>query len=110
MENEKVFFEKRIYKVLEEDFESWDEQVSDIEHKFDPYRSLFLKEITRDDVLKLCEKPVRKISKFDIKKANEEIANIEASIVDVKDKLEHIIDYAIDWYNIRWPQFQGTYV
>ena len=95
---EKVFFEKRIYKVLEEDFESWEEQVTDIERKFDPYRKLFRKEITREDVLKLCEKPVRKISKFDIKKADEDIADTEASIIDVKNKLEHIIDYTIDWF------------
>ena len=68
---EKIFFEKRLYKILEKDAPSFDAQVDAIEKAFDPYREQLKKEITRDDVLKLCEKPVRKISKFDIKKAEE---------------------------------------
>lgn len=95
---EKIFFEKRIYKVLEKDSPSWDDQVTGIERAFDPYRKRFRREITRDDVLKLCEKPVRKISKFDIKKAEEEIANIEANIEEVKNHLAHLIDYAINYF------------
>jgi topoisomerase-4 subunit A len=78
---EKIFFEKGIYKVLERrDFATWEDQVTGIERGFDPYRNLLRKEITREQVLKLCEKPVRKISKFDIKKAEEEIANIDMNI------------------------------
>lgn len=95
---EKIFFEKRIYKVLEKESPSWDAQVTGIERAFDPYRKLFKKEITRDDVLKLCEKPVRKISKFDIKKAEEEIANIEINIDEVKNHLAHLTDYAISYF------------
>ncbi|MBR0170855.1 MAG: DNA gyrase/topoisomerase IV subunit A [Bacteroidales bacterium] len=96
---EKIFFEKRIYKVLENDkSKSWDDQVTEIERAFDPYRKMFKKEITRDDVLKLCEKPVRKISKFDIKKAIEELANIEMTIDEVKNHLAHLTDYAIRYF------------
>ena len=95
---EKIFFEKRIYKQLEKDQASWDDQVTAIERAFDPYRKLFKKEITRDDVLKLCEKPVRKISKFDIKKAEEELANIEMTIDEVKNHLAHLTDYAIRYF------------
>ena len=95
---EKIFFEKRIYKVLEKDSPSWDAQVTGIERAFDPYRKLFRREITRDDVLKLCERPVRKISKFDIKKAEEEITNIEANIDEVKNHLAHLTDYAINYF------------
>lgn len=95
---EKLFFEKRIYKQLEKDAASWDAQVAAIEKAFDPYRKLFKKEITRDDVLKLCEKPVRKISKFDIKKAEEELANIDMNIEETKNHLEHLIDYAIAYF------------
>lgn len=96
---EKIFFEKRIYKVLENDrSKSWDDQVTEIERAFDPYRSLFKKEITRDDVLKLCERPVRKISKFDIKKAMEEIASIEMTIDEVRNHLAHLTDYAIRYF------------
>jgi len=95
---EKIFFEKRIYKQLEKDQASWDEQVTAIERAFDPYRKLFKKEITREDVLKLCEKPVRKISKFDIKKADEEIENIEINIDETKNHLEHLTEYAISYF------------
>ncbi len=95
---EKIFFEKRIYKQLENDSPSWEEQVTSIERAFDPYRNMFKRTITRDDVLKLCEKPVRKISKFDIKKAMEDLANIEMNIDEVKNHLEHLTEYAIAYF------------
>ena len=96
---EKIFFEKGIYKVLErKDFASWDDQVTGIERGFDPYRALFRREITREQVLKLCERPVRKISKFDIKKAEEEIANVEMEIEEAKNHLAHLTDYAIAYF------------
>ena len=96
---EKIFFEKRIYKILEKDSDSWDDQITEIERAFDPYRQLLKAEITRDDVLRLCEKPVRKISKFDIKKAEEQILDIENQIEKVKYDLDHIVDYTINFYN-----------
>ena len=96
---EKIFFEKGIYKVLERhDFDTWDDQVTGIERAFDPYRHLFRKEITRDHVLKLCERPVRKISKFDIKKAEQEIANIDIDIEETKNHLAHLTEYAINYF------------
>ena len=95
---EKIFFEKRIYKILEKDADSWDDQVTEIERAFDPYRQMLKAEITRDDVLRLCEKPVRKISKFDIKKAEEQILDIESQIEKVKYDLDHIVDYTINFY------------
>ena len=96
---EKIFFEKRIYKIMEnERSKSWEDQVSQMERGFDPYRDQFKKEITRDDVLKLCEKPVRKISKFDIKKAMEELAGIEMTIDEVQNHLAHLTDYAVRYF------------
>ena len=95
---EKIFFEKRIYKELEKDTESWEMQIDNIERAFDPYRSLFKQEITRDHVLALCEKPVRKISKFDIKKAEQELADIELNIEEVENHLAHIVDYTVNYF------------
>ena len=96
---EKIFFEKGIYKVLEKkDFDTWEDQVTGIERGFDPYRKLFRKEITREHVLKLCEKPVRKISRFDIKKAEEEIANIDMNIEETKNHLAHLTEYAVSYF------------
>ena len=96
---EKIFFEKGIYKKMEKkDSLSWDEQVDDMHKAFGPYRKHFKREITREDVLKLTEKPVRKISMFDIKKAEEEIENIEMTIEEVKNHLEHLTEYAISYF------------
>ena len=106
---EKLFFEKRIYKILEQDFPTWDDQLTAIERGFDPYRKLLRKPITRDDVMKLCEKPVRKISKFDIKKADEDIANTEAQMKQVQYHLEHIVDYAIDWFTHLKEKYGKAY-
>lgn len=95
---EKIFFEKGLYKQLEKDAASWDDQITSIERAFDKYRKLFAREITRDDVLHLCDKPVKKISKFDIKEAEDKIADIEANIDEVKNHLDHLIDYAINYF------------
>ena len=96
---EKIFFEKGIYKLMENrKSKDWDEQVTDMERAFDPYRSKLKREITRDDVLKLCEKPVRKISMFDIKKADEQLADIESKIDEAKYNLDHIVDFTINYF------------
>ena len=96
---EKIFFEKGIYKKMEKrDSLSWDEQVDDMLRAFAPYKKRFKRDITRDDVLKLTEKPVKKISKFDIKKATEEIESIEMTIDEVKNHLAHLTDYAIRYF------------
>jgi len=105
---EKIFFEKRIYKELEKDTETWEKQIDNIEKAFDPYRKLFRREITREDVLKLCEKPVRKISKFDIKQADEKIAQVEEKMKEVKHHLAHLIKYSIQYFeNLRNKYSEG---
>lgn len=96
---EKIFFEKGIYKKMEQrDSLSWDEQVDDMHRAFGPYKKHFKRDITRDDILKLTEKPVRKISKFDIKRAEEEIESIEMTIDEVRNHLAHLTDYAIRYF------------
>ncbi|MCL2434514.1 MAG: DNA gyrase/topoisomerase IV subunit A [Lentimicrobiaceae bacterium] len=105
---EKIFFEKRIYKELEKDTATWEKQIDNIEKAFDPYRDMFRREITREDVLKLCEKPVRKISKFDIKQADEKIAQIEEKMDQVLHHLNHLIEYAIAYFeNLKKKYGEG---
>ena len=104
---EKIFFEKRIYKELEKDTDTWDTQVTNIERAFDPYRSLFRQEITRENILSLCEKPVRKISKFDIKKAEQEIADIELYMEEVINNLAHLVDYAVNYFRQLKKKYGG---
>ncbi|MCQ2187501.1 MAG: DNA gyrase/topoisomerase IV subunit A [Bacteroidales bacterium] len=95
---ERIFFENRIYKVLEQDQKDWDTQVDDIWERMKDYQDLFRREITRDDILKLVEKPVRKISKFDTKAVDEKIYAIEAEMKQVQDNIDHITRYTIDWF------------
>ena len=96
---EKIFFEKGIYKKMEKkDSSDWEEQVDDMHKAFGPYKKKLKREVTRDDVLKLTEKPVKKISKFDIKKAAEEIEEIEMNMDEVKNHLAHLTDYAISYF------------
>lgn len=95
---EKIFFEKRIYKELEKDTDTWETQIDNIKKAFVPYLSVFKKEVTHEEILKLCEKPVRKISKFDIKKAEEDLANIEMQMEETQNHLDNIIDYTINYF------------
>ena len=96
---EKLFFEKGIYKELEnKDYATWDDQLTGIERRFDKYRKQLKREITREEVEKLCDKPVRKISKFDIKKADEQLADIENRMEEARYNLDHIVDYAIKYF------------
>jgi topoisomerase-4 subunit A len=95
---EKIFFEERIYRVLEKDTETWEAVIDAIDRGFDPFRDRLRREITREDLQKLTDKPVRKISKFDIKKADEYIKGLEAEIEEVENNLIHIVDYTIRWF------------
>lgn len=95
---EKIFFEKRIYHELEKDTETWEMVIDAIDKGFDPYRKLLRREILREDLVKLTEKPVRKISKFDIKKADEHILAVANEMEEVKDHLANIVQYTINYY------------
>ena len=95
---EKIFFEQRIYRELENDAVSWEAQLASIYAAFDPYRHLLRREIVHEDIVKLCEKPVRRISKFDIKKADEHIKAVEDEMVKVRNDLANLIRYTIDYF------------
>ncbi len=108
---ERIFFENRIYKVLEQNQMSWEEQLDDVMSQMKQYQDLLHREIVMEDILKLVEKPVRKISKFDTKALDEKIYAIEDQMKDVKDKLAHITEFTIDWfrglkkkYGSQWPR------
>ncbi|MBO6067872.1 MAG: DNA gyrase/topoisomerase IV subunit A [Bacteroidales bacterium] len=95
MSLEKIFFEEKVYRVLENDARTWEKQIQDVTDKMLEYQHLVRKPITNDDILKLVEKPVRKISKFDIKAANERLKSTEDQIAKVKYNLEHLTQYTI---------------
>jgi topoisomerase-4 subunit A len=95
---EKIFFEERIYRELEKDSASWNDQLLAINKAFEPFKHLFSRDITGEDIVKLTEKPVRRISKFDIKKAEEHIKNVEEEIAATKKSLENLTAYTVDYF------------
>ncbi|MBQ9548451.1 MAG: DNA gyrase/topoisomerase IV subunit A [Bacteroidales bacterium] len=95
---ERIFFENRIYKVLEQDQADWDTQLADIFERMKQYQDLLKREIVMEDILRLVEKPVRKISKFDTKAIDEKIFALEDEMKVVRDQIEHITAYTIDWF------------
>lgn len=99
---EKIFFENRVYKLLEEDQKSWEDQVNAILARMKEFQSQVIREIKMEDILKLVEKPVRKISKFDTKVIDEKILEIEKELNVVKEHLANLTQYTIDFFrNIK---------
>ena len=99
---EKIFFENRVYKILEEDQKTWEAQIKDVFKKMCEFQGQLIRKITMDDILKLVEKPVRKISKFDTKVIDQKILDIEKELNVVKDNIEHITEYTIKFFqNIK---------
>ncbi len=95
---EKIFFEEKIYKELEKKHETWEKVLIGIEKGFDPYKKQLRRAITREDVVKLTEKPVRRIYKLDIEELNAQIKGLDADIKQVKHDIEHITEFAIAYY------------
>jgi topoisomerase-4 subunit A len=95
---EKIFFEEKIYKELEKKYDTWEKVLTAIENAFIPFRKILKRDVAREDVLKLTEKPVRRIYKLDIDELNVQIKNIEAEIKQVKYDLAHLTDFAVDYF------------
>ena len=95
---EKIFFEEKIYKELEKKHETWDKVLGAIDKAFDPFKKLLKRDISREDIVKLTEKPVRRIYRLDIDELNEQIKNLEDDIKQVKFDLDNLVDYAVAYY------------
>ncbi len=96
---EKIFIEERIYKDKEfENAKSMDEALAHIEKRLIPFLNLFIREITREDLLKLMEIRMARILKFNTDKAEELIAKIKEQIEEINHNLEYIVDYTISWF------------
>src|SRR5258705_3777904 len=95
---EKIFFEEKIYKELEKKHETWEKVLEAIAKAFLPFKKQLKREITREDIIKLTEKPVRRIYKLDIEELNDQIKALENEIKQVNFNLEHLTEYAIGYY------------
>jgi topoisomerase-4 subunit A len=94
---EKIFIEERIYRDIEE-CETWEGVISAIDKGLDPFKKLLLREVTREDIISLTEIKIKRISRFDVKKADEHIKGIETELEEVKNHLRNIIPYAINYF------------
>jgi topoisomerase IV subunit A len=94
---EKIFIEERIYRDIEE-VDTWEGVIKAIDTGLDPFKKLFFREVTRDDIIQLTEIKIKRISKYDSKKADEHIKGIEREIEEVKNHLNNIIIYTIDYF------------
>jgi topoisomerase-4 subunit A len=94
---EKIFIENRIYRDIENS-ETWDAVIAAIDEGLTPFKKLFRREITRDDIILLTEIKIKRISKFDINKADEHIKGIETELEEVKNHLKNIIPFAINYF------------
>jgi len=94
---EKIFIEKRIYHQIEE-CETWESVIETIDKALVPYHKLFLREITTDDIIRLTEIKIKRISKFNSFKADDIIKGIEFGIDEVKNHLANLIDFVINYF------------
>lgn len=107
---ERIFFENKVYKILEQNQNSWEQQLEDVFTEMKTYQDILRREIMMEDIEKLVEKPVRKISKFDTKAIDEKIAAIEAEMETVKNNIEHITEYTIDWFKMLKAKYGKPFV
>jgi topoisomerase-4 subunit A len=94
---EKIFIEKRIYRDIEEET-TWEGVLKAIDKGLTPYKKQFRRDITQEDIVKLTEIRIKRISKFDSFKADEHIKSTEDNIAQTKHHIEHLTDYAIAYY------------
>ena len=104
---EKIFIENRIYRLIEEE-KTWDGVLNSIKNGLQPHVSLLKNQITEDDIIKLTEIKIKRISKFDLEKADRKIKQIEDDISLVKLNLENLNDFAIQYFkNLKSTYAKG---
>lgn len=96
---EKIFIEERIYKDKKfENAENMDAAIEHVDNRLEPYKKNFIREITRDDILRLMEIKMQRILKFNKDKADELIARIKDEIKGINHDLAHMVEVTINWF------------
>ena len=94
---EKIFIEERIYRDIEE-VETWEGVITTIDKGLAPFKKRLLRTVTREDIIQLTEIKIKRISKFDVKKADEHIKGLEVELEEINNHLKNIIPYAINYF------------
>ncbi|MDR1876651.1 MAG: DNA gyrase/topoisomerase IV subunit A [Flavobacteriaceae bacterium] len=104
---ERIFIENRIYHKIEE-LETWEEVILTIDKGLKPFTSHLIREVTEEDITRLTEIRIKRITRFDLGKAEENILSLEGRIEEVKYHLGNLIQYAIDYFtNIKKKYGKG---
>ena len=94
---ERIFIEEKIYRDIEE-VDNWEGIIDAIFKGLKPFTNHLKREVTQEDIVKLTEIKIKRISKYDLKKENEKVKQIEDSIKKVKENLNNIIDYSVNYF------------
>ncbi len=106
---EKIFFENKVYKILENDARTWEDQLQEVFSAMLEYQPLLKRPITMEDITKLVEKPVRKISKFDTKAVEEKLRGIEDEMDEVQNHLQHLTEFTINYFRNLKKKYGKNY-
>jgi topoisomerase-4 subunit A len=94
---ERIFIEEKIYRDIEE-AETWEQVISFIAEGLEPHIGHLMREVTEEDIVRLTEIKIKRISKFDSDKANDKILDLEGKISSVQHDLAHLVEYAINYF------------
>ena len=94
---ERIFIENRIYRDIEEE-ETWEGVLTAIENGLEPHVQNLRREVTRDDIVRLTEIRIKRISKFDLGKAQQLIESLDERIQETLHHLSHLVDYTVDYF------------
>ena len=106
---EKIFFENKVYKILEGDARTWEDQLQEVFDEMLKYQKLLKRPILMEDINRLVEKPVRKISKFDVKAVDEKLRGIEDEMEEVQNHLDHLTDFTINYFKNLKKKYGKAY-
>ncbi len=101
---EKIFIENRIYRKIE-NCTTWESVIKTIDKGLKPFKKLLMREVTEEDIVKLTEIKIKRISKYDAFKADEAIGKLEETIAQVEYNLENLTEFAIDYYKDLLTKF-----
>jgi topoisomerase-4 subunit A len=101
---ERIFIEKRVYRSIEEQ-ETWEGVLDAIDQGLKPHTTHLKRPVTQEDLARLTEIRIKRISKFDLNKAQQYIESLEEKLAQVQHHLDHLVDYAVDYFK----QLKATY-
>lgn len=107
---EKIFIEERIYKDKEyEEAPDLDAAIAHIDSRLEPFKPNFIRDVTRDDILRLFEIKMKRILRFNSDDANTAIENLKKRIADNENRLKHLDDVTVEWYQYLKNKYGASY-